>query len=593
MVWDWNFVSIPIFLGYTVLQCLGVLFITCVAIAIIVYFALMWSVTSVCNTAYKTKYVDMSLIFDDYEIDFIGSQRQPKENSNVKILDSKIDYDVLVPHPHTVVIDGSTYKFNKIVKRTLELEKIEGNDGFVIKYFVIKYAAEYIEKQSRVDTSPELSARIYHHDSDFNNDSLGSIESLINSKSVNISLPPLVLDIKYFLPANPVERIETISEILLPDFKSAYYYLSHTDITDYQPAYGEIAKVLHNYDNEAGQPVNYASVFRSSVFIMCYRLLDPGFRSMGIFATLKLCCLMMMHQTRAVSYATAKFRQIKNYDRNKSYTEFDLRYGDCDITRKLLRLKQIENLIRSFICNNLTDRKAIADIQKIFSDECSVISNEYCSATYRKINNVSPWLLSISGRFSVLYGKILVKIAGPDLTLYTGRVQNMFGMLTYLYDLNVHHTTSPEDYMDDENWDLAIDRFGEELCESTVSSSASNASNASNTSTESTDSMSNSLQELSSTISVDDIFCYENVLEEIWSYLGVMSDVDVNFFDYDFAADLKVMKEKLDELPKPNESFDFNNAFGRVWQLAIEKFSLPKRTVTSENKNAYRLLCDI
>lgn len=200
---------------------------------------------------------------------------------------------------------------------------------------------------------------------------------------------------------------------------------------------------------------------RSLLFLLCYKILDPGFRSIGLEAIQKFVVLMTMH----VEMIRLTFLSKK--DANER--ELDLNYFSN--IRKILT---VEEMIRRFVCKYVTNIKRRADILEIMNQYSRIIINsdqerktnpnlsnsevdfsedlEYQELI--KITSIIDTDLATISLSTKMYSEIMVSLADPDSALYSEQISRLYTMLCPLY--NILSETSLFDSMD--NADSANDK---------------------------------------------------------------------------------------------------------------------------------------
>jgi hypothetical protein len=443
-----------IILAYTPLQIIGVLGIIAVAIAVIIYFSTIWSVTTVRNIG-----IDIIPHSTDDRLRNSGlSGFSRNDPIDIRVTIDRGDRNSIALTGKQILVQNAKYSYDLMAFYFIEFStRIDSNDC-PRRYYLENISSE----------------RIYSIDP--KNDSQIIIE-IIGEYSCDASFHEDIIDshydvkIEYILPFDNIKKLEYLNRLFMDELSNIYLSLdsnflslslnsNHVNCTenDNEDTYCyELDTVDQDFkDFRAQIPglIDKQTSIRSLYFILCYKMLDPGFRSVGLQAIQEFVVLMSMHIEMIRMMFICQYIDSKNV-----LSRAEREIIRTDTVHNQNRIHKVSAMIRRFVNKRVTNHKRRSDIYSILDKYTTALMNIDKIANPNVAQDLSSFIpntsngsimhngqriqydrvldvirivgmevtvLSIGAK---MYSEIMVELADQDSSLYSGEVSRLFTLI--------------------------------------------------------------------------------------------------------------------------------------------------------------------
>ena len=432
---------------YSPLQILGVLLIIAVAIGVVIYFSTLWSVEKTRNDAteldgytvrsFKTNSCDVLLPGMRYTIKCNECQHNDANDRDNSVNQDGNQVNIQSNIQSNIQIDRVRYSYEKMYIQIIKFSIIvDGNDDNTLnKYYSLdRIISEKVtpQKITMIGSYALKKAEKEHSKSD----SFCEVKVEYNVTSDDT--------IKYL----NLMFLDELSNLYTEcDFDFLSNDVTTNSVSSVVTTNDPVSKILDDHlQNDISmirdlhpKLVDLQTSVRALLFIMLYKMLDPGLRSIGLESIQHFSILMSMH---------VEFLRENIYYNNRIKKDHES-YAD-ELNASIIT---IEDSIRRFITRAVTSKKRQIEIFDILDKYLRLLR----VPTPFKVNDIDRFdknidttnliidikksddyayidmrMLALSSR---MYGEILVKLADSDSDLHTDEVSRLYAFLSPLYTL--------------------------------------------------------------------------------------------------------------------------------------------------------------
>jgi hypothetical protein len=395
--------------SYTPLQILGVLAIVGVAIAVVMYFSALWSVERVRNEG--------TLIQGD-KLHFSGMAKADSDSMPLSVTIRRADRDPQYLTQSVIEVSEVRYSYEKTYLQIMSFSV--GNRHYILDHVL----SEKVE-----------------------NDKIINKITMVGEYSCSASLTEDIVDRPYEVTIEYIDTIQNtlpyLNRMYADELTNIYFETDFEFLSNETHPYSDHlqAEMTHLRDTMPGL-IDPQTSIRSLLFIMFYKMLDPGFRSIGLRSIQNLTLLMSMH---------IEYLRMSHIDRLSERTD------DSDTIAMIGSIVAIEDSIRRFVSKSVTSKERRADVFDILDRhtrylrdpnaeldfECSDMSKTDATDatnTFDDLHKMYRYLdtdLKTVAITSRMYGEILTKLADPDSNLHNEEISRLYALLSPLYSLMV------------------------------------------------------------------------------------------------------------------------------------------------------------
>lgn len=414
-------------LSYTPMQIIVLLSVISIAIGVVMFFSTLWSVERRKNEGEPIDRMGIAFGINDQSPPTIRIRRPDRK--------TKVYSDLT-----GVVIDKMRYSYE--IPYMIILRFSIGNRHYVLDHVISEKVVS-----NKIVMVGEYSCGASLH------------EDIVDTPyDVTIEYPTNIIGSLNPMYTDELHRLYTRSSIdLSPPLNTEYGDHLQSDL---QSLIDSVPGVI---DLQTG--------VRSLIFILCYKILDPGFRSVGLKSIQDLTILMSIH---IEMLRMAQLSHLFGDEEDEEVRSYMVDFATSIVT--------IEDAIRRFVTKNITSQKRRADIFDILNrytmslrdvgksipldqnkmeylDLTTLLENDNDPDSLKKIRHYLDADFKTVALACKMYGEILIKIADPDSHLYDEEVSRLYALLAPLYSFDMTNIVVQVQSINDDIYGIIMNRY--------------------------------------------------------------------------------------------------------------------------------------